>query len=146
MMQRPNDDVGDFEDLVIERFRMAEQFIHDAKLSQMNGSYNTAADRAYYSIFKSLSALHTIDGYSFRSHKSLLGSFNKNYIHTGLFPKEYGGRVYDVQNLRHISDYGDFQFPTNAEVEDAIMCATEVMYIAKKYCQSKMTKIIDNEI
>ena len=68
-MKQPDvDDLGDNLDLMRERFRMAEQYIADAKLAYEHESNNSAVNRAYYALFKTISALQALEGLSFSSH------------------------------------------------------------------------------
>ncbi len=55
--------------------------------------YRAANNRAYYSIFHSICAVLAKEGIAFKRHKGIIGYFNKNYIHTGVFPKELGRKI-----------------------------------------------------
>lgn len=50
--------------------------------------------RAYYAIFHAISAIHVLDGNSYKRHKDAIGNFNKNYVKTGIFPKDYNKKNY----------------------------------------------------
>lgn len=56
-----NPDVGTVEDFVREKFRIARQFIEDAKEAHNRESNNTAVNRAYYALFKVVTAVQTLD-------------------------------------------------------------------------------------
>jgi uncharacterized protein (UPF0332 family) len=51
-----------------------------------NERLKAANNRAYYSLI----AVLCLESIAFKKHKDTIGYFNKNYVHTGLFPKEIG--------------------------------------------------------
>ena len=113
---------------------MARQFLEDARAAYERESYPTAVNRAYYSLFKTISALQAADGLQFRSHGQAIGAFNHRYIYEeARFPKEDGRKLYDIMELRHTSNYDDFSVPTEEETMDAIAFAEEFLSAVKKY-------------
>lgn len=139
-MKLPDDpDMGTMRDFAVEKFHLAEQFIEDAKEAHRRKSNNTAVNRAYYALFKIVTAVQTLDKKKFRSHRQALGDFNYEYIHLkGIFPGAYGEKMYDVMRLRHTSDYEEFDNPTDEETQAAITFAEEFYTAAKRYCDSRM--------
>jgi len=47
-------------------------------------------NRIYYSMFYSVQALLVLDEKAFSKHGQVKGYFNKEYIKSGIFPKEFG--------------------------------------------------------
>ena len=45
---------------------------------------------------------------SFKQHSQVIGAFNKDFVHTGIFPKEISKKINKAQEVRHASDYDDF--------------------------------------
>lgn len=134
-----NPDVGTVEDFVREKFHIARQFIEDAKEAHNRESNNTAVNRAYYALFKVVTAVQTLDKKKFRSHGQAIGNFNYEYIHQrGIFPETYGEKLYDVMRLRHKSDYEEFDDPTDEQAQDAISFAEEFFEMARCYCEGHM--------
>ena len=66
---------------------VACEALYDLKL------YKSANNRAYYSIFHSIRAVLALEPIDFKKHKDVIAYFNKNYIHTGLFPNEMGRKI-----------------------------------------------------
>jgi len=77
--------------------------------------YKTANSRAYYSIFYSIRAVLALEPIDFKRHKDVTAYFNKHYIKTEIFPKEYGHRIIEAFNIRDDSDYDD-EFVIKPEV------------------------------
>ncbi len=135
---------GTQEDLMRERFRMACQYISDAQCEMQRESYNTAVNRAYYALFKTISALQALDGLAFRSHGQAIGAFNREYIHhVACFPPAYGTQLHDIMQLRHTSDYDDFIVPTEKQTQDAICFAIEFYFSVKEYCEKRLGHELD---
>lgn len=63
------------------------------------------------------------------------GANNKDYIHTEVFPKEYGRRIAEAEEIRHASDYDDFYVATKAEVEKQIETAVKLTELIEQYCK-----------
>ena len=144
MKQLETPDSGTQEDLMRERFRMACQYISDATCEMQRESYNTAVNRAYYALFKTISALQVLDGLAFRSHGQAIGAFNREYIHkTASFPPSYGSKLHDIMQLRHSSDYDDFSVPTEDETQDAIHFTIEFYFSVKAYCENRLGHVLD---
>ena len=82
-----------------------------------NGQYRASNNRAYYAIFRAISACLALEFKAYKQHAQVLGNFNKDFVHTGTFPKEISRRISRAQEMRHASDYDDFYV---VSVEDAM--------------------------
>ncbi len=109
----------------------ASKVLYDAKL------YKSANNRAYYSIFHSMKAVLVLEPIDFKRHKDVIAYFNKNYIHTGIFPKDMGRRISNASRIREDSDYDD-EFVVNPEDTLAqIKTAEEIIKLAENYIDNK---------
>ena len=99
--------------------------------------YKSANNRAYYSIFHSIKAVFALEPIDFKRHKDVLAYFNKNYVHTELFPKTIGRRIMRASKIREDSDYDD-EFVVKAEDTLAqIQTAEELMKLVEEYVNNK---------
>lgn len=80
-------------DVAMHRLHMAKEDLDTAYLTFNAGQYRGANNRAYYSIYHTISAVLAKEGVAFKRHKDTLGYFNKNYINTEVFPKELGRKI-----------------------------------------------------
>ncbi|MCD7745686.1 MAG: HEPN domain-containing protein [Lachnospiraceae bacterium] len=105
-------DAGTPYDLAMHRLKVAREDLETAKLIFDAGQYRGANNRAYYSIFHSISAVLANEGVAFKRHKDTLGYFNKNYIHEEIFPRDLGRKIVKAEEIRHAStsspNYLDF--------------------------------------
>ncbi len=93
MKQPDSIDVGTQMDIAGYRLQTAKEDLDTAKLTSSSRQYRAANNRAYYSIFHSICAVLAKEGIAFKRHKDTISYFNKNYIHTGIFPKESSERL-----------------------------------------------------
>lgn len=134
-MEQPND-FGTEYDVAKLRLEAAEDDLESAKILLEAEKYKGANNRAYYSIFHAINAIHILNGVSYRKHSEVLGNFNKDYVKTGIFPKDLGRKVAQAEEIRHASDYDDFYIATKSEVEEQVKLAEEFLQLAKEYYEN----------
>ena len=98
--------------------------------------YKAANNRAYYAIFHSLNAVHALNGAAYKRHKDAIGNFNKEYVKTGIFPREIGRKIGEAEEIRHASDYDDFYIASKEESERQIAVAEEFLLLVETYCMT----------
>lgn len=135
-MEQP--DKGSIGDLVRYRIETAKSDLLSANILLKEGEYRGANNRAYYAIYHSISAVHALDGKSYKRHKDTLANFNKDYVRTGVFPKTFGRRIARAEEIRHASDYDDFYIATKEKSEEQIITAKELIEQVETYCLSRL--------
>ena len=73
-----------------------------------NGYWDFAVSRAYYAAFYAVQAALLTKELSFSKHSSTLGAFNRHFVKTGIFPKEFTKSLNRLFQNRQIGDY-DFE-------------------------------------
>lgn len=131
-------DKGTVRDLVHYRIDTAKNDLRTACMLMAEREYRVANNRAYYAIFHAISAIHALDGKAYKRHKDTLPNFNKDYIRTEIFPKSFGRRIMEAEEIRHASDYDDFYIATRAEAEEQIATAKELIELIEDYCLSRL--------
>lgn len=126
------------QDLVLYRIETAKSDLKSAEVLLNAGEYRGANNRAYYAIYHAISAIHALNGKSYKRHKDSLGNFNKEYIKTGIFPGTLGRRIAEAEEIRHASDYDDFYIATKEEAEEQIMTADELIRLIEIYCKEHL--------
>lgn len=95
--------------------------------------YKDSINRSYYAAFyavKSVLALNTVD---FKRHKDVMAYFNKEYVASGIFPREIGRLLGMMQRVREKSDYDDFYIASKEKAEEQFKSATIVIDAVIKY-------------
>jgi uncharacterized protein (UPF0332 family) len=106
----------DKEDLIAYRFDQAKESADTAELLIKFNKNAAAVNRIYYSAFYCLLALGLFHNFKSSKHMQLIGWFNKTFILTGIFEKEFGRILRDCYNLRISADYDSFSSFTEADI------------------------------
>lgn len=61
--------------------------------------------------------------------------FNKEYVASGIFPREIGRLIGMMQRVREKSDYDDFYIASKEKAEEQFESATIVIETVKKYLE-----------
>ena len=118
---------GTVKDLVLYRIETAKSDLRTANMLLTQKEYRAANNRAYYAIFHAITAIHALDGNAYKRHKEVLAKFNKDYVRTEIFPKSFGRKIIEAEDIRHASDYDDFYIATREEAQEQIGTAEELI-------------------
>ena len=66
--------------------------------------------------------------------------YNKNYIHTGIFPKELGRKIITAEEIRHASDYDTFYIASKDLTSQQIQTAGQLFILATEYLKKERGK------
>lgn len=124
-------------DLAEYKLERAREELDTAELLFNNERLKAANNRAYYSIYYSLTAVLCLEPIAFKRHKDTIGYFNKNYIHTGMFPREIGRSISKAAKVRHASDYDEFYIASKEEAEKQIRSARIIIDLVNKFINEK---------
>ena len=120
----------------------SEENIGVAKLV-LDTSPNKAASAAYYSAFHSLQALfldHRLVTTKKRGHRSGIDLFNRDFIRTGIFPKEMGSILGRLESLRNIGDYAQNKNVSREQADEAIKSAEKFNATIREHIQERKRK------
>lgn len=135
-MEQPKETIGTKKDLVLYRLQTARSDLKSARILLEAGEYRGANNRAYYAIFHAINAVHAVSGKAYRRHKDAIGSFNKDYVKTEIFPREIGRKIAEAEEIRHVSDYDDFYIASREESQRQVAVAEEFLQMAEQYCMA----------
>ena len=135
-MQLNLDDTGGARELAFHRLKTAREDLDAAKLNFESGQYRTSNNRAYYAIFRSISACLALEFKAYKQHAQTIGNFNRDFVHTGIFPKEISRKISRAQEVRHASDYDDFYIVSAEDAKEQLETAEEVVDMVEKYLKS----------
>lgn len=124
-------------DLARYKLERAKEELDTAELLLQNEKFKAANNRAYYSIYYSLTAVLCLEPIAFKKHKDTIGYFNKNYVHTGIFPEETGRNISKAAKVRHASDYDEFYIASKEETERQIQTAKNISDSVDEFISKK---------
>ena len=98
------------EEKALIRYRMerAHETIEEAKVLFDAGHLNSYVNRLYYACFYAVSALLLTRDFSTSKHGYLRSLMHREFVKTGLIPKELGGHFDLLFDSRLKGDYSDF--------------------------------------
>lgn len=131
-------ELGNEYDLAAYRLERAKTDVKSAKILFDAAEYKGANNRAYYVVYHAITAVHALDGKTYKRHKDALENFNKDYIRTEIFPRTMGRRISKAQEIRHASDYDDFYLATKSEALEQIETAENLITMIDAYCKQRM--------
>lgn len=122
----------DRESLIKYKIERSLDALNSAERNFKENDLFTAVQRTYYASYYSAEALLLVKGLSFSSHKSSIGSFNKEFVHTGFVDKKYSSILKELFETRQTGDYGNFVGFQREEVENNLNMAKEFIEAINK--------------
>ena len=116
------------DDIIRLMINKAKDKLKTAKIDFDNGQYDDSVSRAYYAIFHALSAVLFYKGFQFTSHSQVIGMFNKQFVKTNIFPKNYTKIVHRIFEERQI---GDYDIESSMDKKTALMDINDAEQIIK---------------
>jgi uncharacterized protein (UPF0332 family) len=128
-----HNDFGTRNDLALHRLETAREDLKSAKILFEAEQYKSANNRAYYSIYHAVNAVHAMNGKAYKRHKDAIGNFNKDFVKTEIFPRDIGRKIGEAEEIRHASDYDDFYIASKEESYTQISTAEEFLGMVERY-------------
>lgn len=91
--------------LVSYRLEQAVESLDAAQVLLERRLIRPAANRAYYAMFYAILALLATKKRETSKHSGAISLFDKEFVKTGLFSKEFSRWIHDAFDLRQKSDY-----------------------------------------
>ena len=134
-MKQRKPEIGTRRDLVLYRLETAKNDLKSARALFAMEDYRGANNRAYYSCFHAIDAVLAKEPVAFKKHKDTLSYFNKNYVHTEIFPRDIGRKISRLEIIRHKSDYDTFYIASKEDAVEQVSVAEEVIDLVRKYLE-----------
>jgi len=125
--------------LVKYRLERANESMKAAHLLLDNKLFIPAMNRIYYSMFYSVQALLVLDEKAFSKHGQVKAYFNKEFIKSGIFPKEFGKLFNAVFEYRQKFDYVDLLIPEEQLISDYIAEAQRFIDRISSFLDKKLS-------
>ncbi len=103
--------------LVRYRMRQAQETLQEAEILLKENALRGTVNRSYYAMYYSLLALLTSRQLSTSKHGGALSLFDREFVKTGLFPRDLSRKIRLAFNQRQTYDYGEI---VDADQETAI--------------------------
>lgn len=98
--------IGNRKDLIAYRLSQAQDSIREADVLDQSGmSRRSVMNRLYYAMFYAVLALLQEKEMGTSKHSGAIALFDREYVKTGLFPKEMSKALHRAFELRQKGDY-----------------------------------------
>ena len=120
-------------ELINYRLQTADEKLRSAKILLDAGAYKDSIGRSYYAMFSAIRALLAIDHIDFSKHAGVIAYFQKEYVKTGKFDKEYSKYISGAFQIRNNCDYTDFFLVSKNDAAEQCEKAEKFVNAVKKY-------------
>jgi len=133
------------EDLARYRVDKAAGCLLSAERALSVNDLDDAANRSYYCVFNAMRAVLSFDSFDSKKHSGVISAFNKDYIGTGIFPKEFSKIIKNAFKVRLESDYEAFYLISKAEVAEQVENAKTFLDAVEKYVGERILNNRDTD-
>jgi uncharacterized protein (UPF0332 family) len=109
---------GNYEDLVKYRMQRAHETLSEIPFLRDQGYYNTAVNRLYYACYYAAAALLIKNHIPAGTHAGVKTMLGLHFVSKGLITKESGRAFSNLFDSRQHSDYDEFVYATEEEVNE----------------------------
>ncbi len=124
-------------DLAKYRYECSLEALEDARVLYAAGRYKNVLNRSYYSIFYALRSVCALDGFDSSKHSGVIAYFNRNYVKTGIFPREASKLIKLVSEKRESADYLDFYVVSAKDAKMQMEHAEQFGSLVRAYLESR---------
>ncbi|MCD8300604.1 MAG: HEPN domain-containing protein [Clostridiales bacterium] len=126
-------------DLSRYRLEKAESCLHSARILYDSDDFYGAANRSYYAFFNAVRAILALDELDFSRHSGVISYFQREYVKTGIFDKEYSKILMKAFDVRSDADYDDYYFISEDEVKEQIDNAQFFLDGVSQYVEERIS-------
>jgi len=126
------------EKLIRYRIQQAQQALQEADLLYHASLFLGAINRAYYAMFYAIQALIVLQNEVTSKHSGAISFFDREFIKTGIFPKNLSRSLHLAFDRRQMNDYGEVSIFSQPDVLTALTEAKEFVAAVEEYLKKKM--------
>jgi uncharacterized protein (UPF0332 family) len=115
----------------------ARSALLQAQLMLADEQWDAAANRAYYAVFRAMTAVLASSGQAYAKHSGVIAFFRQQFIKTGIFPAEFSEVIEGLSENRTV---GDYSFQLDVDPEDV----TEGLAAAERFVNA-VTVYLDDQ-
>lgn len=108
------------EALAAYRYQRANETLEEIPYLKQQGYYNTAVNRLYYACYYAAVALLVKHGITPGTHAGVKQMLGMHFVAPGHLSREVGRSFSLLFERRHSSDYDDFAYSTEEEIDELL--------------------------
>jgi len=106
------------------RLAQASETLEEASALKEHGLWRGVINRSYYAMFYAILALAVEQDKIASKHTAAISFFDREYVKTGIFPKEFSKALHLLFDRRQANDYGEIWEVAEDEALQALQDAT----------------------
>jgi len=99
------------------RLEQARETLEEADALREHGLWRGLINRSYYAMFYAVLALGVFKQAVLTKHSQAIAFFDKEFVKTGIFPRELSRSLHLGFDQRQVNDYGDIWTVSQIEAE-----------------------------
>jgi len=124
------------EDLLCYRMEQAHETLREAKILLDESALRGVINRAYYAMFYALLALLATKRLGTSKHSGALALFDREFVKTGVFPRELSRSLRLAFDRRQTHDYGEMVRVNHQIAEQTLADAKTFVAAIESYLRS----------
>jgi len=120
-------------DLAMYRIEKSKNDFEASQIMLVNKLYSQSLNRSYYSIFHAVRAILAFEQFDSKKHSGIIAYFNRNFIATNKFDKQFAKILMGAEKIRNKSDYNDFYIASREDAESQIQSAEKFINEMEEY-------------
>ena len=125
-------------DLVKYRLRQASETLQEAESLYQMSFWRGTINRSYYAMFYAVLALAVLRQQVTSKHSGVIAFFDREFVRTGVFPKELSRSFHRAFESRQTNDYGEIFTVTEEEAKQTLEEAGTFVSAVKNYLKSAL--------
>lgn len=122
------------------RLRQAGETLQEADGLYQMSLWRGTINRSYYAMFYAVLALTVLRQQAISKHSGVIVFFDREFVRTGIFPKELSRSLHGVFESRQNNDYGEIFTANEEEAKQSIEDAHTFVDAVKNYIRSIFPK------
>jgi uncharacterized protein (UPF0332 family) len=124
------------EDLLCYRVEQTHETLREAEILLNESALRGAINRAYYAMFYALLALLATKQLGTSKHSGALALFDREFVKTGVFPRELSRSLHLAFDRRQTHDYGEMTQVNRQIAEETLTDAYAFVAAIESYLRS----------
>lgn len=124
------------------RLEKAKDVLEQAELLFQEHRYDGSINRSYYAIFHAMRAILALVSLDSQTHKGVISFFDRYFVKPGTCGKAFSKIAHTAFDVRQVSDYEDFQMPTEeqarTQLDDARRFIQEIECKREQFIQGTL--------
>jgi len=129
-------------DLSKYRLEKAKKLLKESQILLESNCFDGSINRSYYAIFNAIRSILALIALDSSSHKGVISYFDRYFVKTGLFEKNFSKIAHLSFDSRQISDYEDYFVPKE---DDAVQQYRNALDFIQE-CEIKRDELISSKL